>query len=229
MARTVTVPVILYSDQTGLALKAQPKTAVYASTGAAIATGFAEAGNGQYAWTGSIPDDARFVAFLLAADDTFLALEPVPDVQLGEAVTVSGNVTVGAYAAGQDPAALLDTRFDAVDSALAGVSTFDPATDEVLVATLPDPAPAGYGANIEIFGEDGAIEYRYTVFDVDGTTPLPNVLVYVSADIAGTQRSQTKVTDALGQVVFRLNPATVYLWRSHPQRTFLNPDSEVVS
>ena len=95
--------------------------------------------------------------------------------------------------------------------------------------TLPTPAPTGYGGGSStIYGSSGAVDFVYTVFDTDGTTPLPGASVYVSADSAGVQRSQTKVTDALGRVTFTLVPSTVYFWRSHVSRAFVNPDSEVV-
>lgn len=89
-----------------------------------------------------------------------------------------------------------------------------------------EEAPSASGT---IYGESGSITFTYTVYDTDLTTPLVGVAVYVSADIAGTQRSQTKVTDDLGRVQFDLVSSTVYFWRSRDDRTFSNPDTEIVS
>jgi len=95
--------------------------------------------------------------------------------------------------------------------------------------TLPTPAPTGYGGGT-LYGQNGTVDFVYTLFDTDGTTPLPGASVYVSADSAGVQRSQPKTTDALGRVVFTLVPSTVYFWRSHVSRVFaVNPDVEIVS
>lgn len=92
--------------------------------------------------------------------------------------------------------------------------------------TLADVSSGG----ATLYGESGSVTFTYTVYDTNGTTPLPGVSVYVSADVAGTQRSQAKVTDSLGRVQFDLNPGTVYFWRSHPSRLFTtNPDTETVS
>lgn len=95
--------------------------------------------------------------------------------------------------------------------------------------TLPAAQPSEVVVSTTVYGEDGAIEFTYTVYDVDGTTPLPGVEVRVSADALGTVKSVPRVTDSLGRVIFNLDAGTVYFWRQHPTRTFTDPDSEVVS
>lgn len=85
------------------------------------------------------------------------------------------------------------------------------------------------GGSTTVYGESGSILFTYTVYQPNGTTPIPGAAVYVSADSGGTQRSFTQVTDDVGRVRFHLDPATVYFWRSHPQYTFQDPDPEVVS
>jgi hypothetical protein len=105
----------------------------------------------------------------------------------------------------------------------AGAGTFDETTDS-LEAIADDAGGAG-----TIYGEDGAIEFTYTVYKPGGVIPLPGVAVFVSADVNGTQRSQTKTTDALGRVQFLLDAGTYYFWRTHPGYTFTDPDAEVVS
>ena len=86
----------------------------------------------------------------------------------------------------------------------------------------------GAGASV-IYGEGGSIPYTLTVTEQDGTTPIPNVAVYVSSDSAGVYRSQIKLTDSTGRVQFQLDPSTVYFWMSRNDRTFNNPVVKVVS
>lgn len=87
----------------------------------------------------------------------------------------------------------------------------------------------GGGGGGTIYGSAGAIAFTYTVYDVNGTTPLPDCAVWVSSDLAGVYRSETKLTNAFGQVTFNLDASTVYFWRSRHDRTFSNPDTETVS
>ena len=79
-----------------------------------------------------------------------------------------------------------------------------------------------------VFGAAGSVDWTYTVYEPDGVTPLPGCSVYVSSDIAGTNRSETRVTDSLGRVAFALNPGNVYVWRSHVGFEFTDPDLEEV-
>lgn len=80
-----------------------------------------------------------------------------------------------------------------------------------------------------VLGENGRILWTYTEFDVGGIVPLPGTTVWLSTASPGSFFSQKKVTDELGQVQFRLNAGTIYVWRSHPSRTFADPDPEVIS
>jgi hypothetical protein len=173
------------------------------------------------------------------------------------AIDLSDNTDASFYAAGNDyfvvlEGAVIDGQTVNCPLFAFSIENRTPRADAVqwLGTALATPDTAGYpkvtikdgtgagelqltGGAVEttsiLYGEGGSITYTYTVYDTNGTTPLVGCSVYVSADSAGTQRSQTKVTDDLGQVQFDLNPATVYFWRSHPTRTFSNPDSEVVS
>lgn len=81
----------------------------------------------------------------------------------------------------------------------------------------------------QVFGTTGAIQYTYTVYDVDTVTPLPGTAVYVSSDLAGATRSEIQIADSLGRTVWQLDAGTVYFWRQHGRRTFVDPDVEVVS
>ncbi len=112
--------------------------------------------------------------------------------------------------------------------AVAALPTADDIATEVWTAE-ERTLTSGAGSGGDLYGESGSIRFTYTVFDVDGTTPLPSVAVYASADDAGEQRSQIKITDDLGRVVFDLVPGAVWFWRSHPARLFDDPDQEEVN
>jgi hypothetical protein len=55
--------------------------------------------------------------------------------------------------------------------------------------------------------------------------PIPGALVRVTTDSEGTLTVASGYTNALGFVLFYLDPGTYYLWRSHSDYTFVNPDS----
>lgn len=76
----------------------------------------------------------------------------------------------------------------------------------------------------------GAIEFTYTITSTLDALPVPNVEVWVSTDIAGTNVvAGTLTTNAFGQVVFYLDAGTHYFWRSKFGWNAINPDVEVVS
>lgn len=76
----------------------------------------------------------------------------------------------------------------------------------------------------------GSIEFTYTVYQDDDTTPIEGVAVYVTSDLAGANIvAGTKRTDSSGEVVFYLDAGTYYLWRQHGGWNFTNPDTEVVA
>lgn len=85
-------------------------------------------------------------------------------------------------------------------------------------------APSSAG----IYGTTGAVEFVYTVYEPGGVTPLPGVAVYVSSDIAGTNRSETQITDVLGRTTWLLDAGPAYFWRSHAGFSFTDPDLEEV-
>lgn len=93
------------------------------------------------------------------------------------------------------------------------------------VETFGDPS----AMRSDCLGSDGSVTFTYTVYRDDDVTPIPDCEVWCSSDIDGVYRSQSRVTDDLGQVVFRLNPMTAYFWRRHSAWTFDDPDQESVS
>ena len=139
--------------------------------------------------------------------------------------------TVGGIAskASVDSLRLDDAVADAVAAGLAAADVASDAQQAGEPVTLPTTPPDGYGGTGTLYGEAGSVDFTYTVYDTDQTTPLPGVSVFVSADEDGAERSQAKLTDSLGRVTFRLNPGTVYFWRFRADRLFANPDSEDVS
>jgi hypothetical protein len=115
------------------------------------------------------------------------------------------------------------------DVGLAGTDAWDwGGTAENSLAALPAAVwavtPRTLTASPLLFGSSGSLTVTYTVHDTDGTTPLPGAAVYVSADLAGTQRSEVQLADSLGRTFWQLDPGSVYFWRSAGQRTFTNPD-----
>jgi hypothetical protein len=76
----------------------------------------------------------------------------------------------------------------------------------------------------------GALAFTFTQYEANGTTPLPGVAVWVTTDSAGANVvAGVVVTDVNGQAIFRLDPATYYLWRQIAGWTFTNPETIVVS
>lgn len=59
-------------------------------------------------------------------------------------------------------------------------------------------------------------------------TPIEDVGVYVSTDIAGTNIIANGFTDVFGTIIFHLDPGTYYLWCYKTGYSFTNPDTEVV-
>ncbi len=88
------------------------------------------------------------------------------------------------------------------------------------------------------YGKIGTITWPYIVKNPDGTRLLEGVEVWISSDVEGLNRSDSKESDSLGKVVFKLTPPTsaevvenpdagkVYVWRQSTVWEFSNPDVE---
>jgi len=74
----------------------------------------------------------------------------------------------------------------------------------------------------------GSVNWEYTVTEPDMVTPIEDVGVYVSTDIAGTNIIANGFTDIFGTITFHLDPGTYYLWCYKTGYSFTNPDTEVV-
>ena len=82
----------------------------------------------------------------------------------------------------------------------------------------------------DLGGGVGAITATYTVYEDDGTTPLPGVDVWVTSDIAGSLKvAGVQVSDASGETEWQLDAGTYYFWRQLAAWNFTNPDTETVS
>ncbi|MFY9401923.1 MAG: hypothetical protein WAQ07_00720 [Candidatus Omnitrophota bacterium] len=97
---------------------------------------------------------------------------------------------------------------------------------------LPGAYPigtAGYvmGTNLLNPGT-GSNVWLYRLVEETTQEPIVGALVLASSDIAGSIVMATAVTDSRGIVRFNLNSGTYYLWRSHVNFEFDDPDTEVV-
>jgi len=250
MSFTRTIPVILGSGLPAETLRAQLVDTVGANVGTPVTTGFVNLGLGNYLWHyAAFPDGHRGgVKFEKNSDGTLYAFEAVNPEGFAEnsdakTSSRSSHSAADVWAVTTRTLSSFGTLVTDVGTAVWGAATrtlsafgFSVAASNLptdyqqraVAVTLPTPAPTGYGGGT-LYGQNGTVDFIYTLFDTDGTTPLPGASVYVSSDSAGVQRSQSRTTDALGRVTFSLIPSTVFFFRSHPARNFVNPDSEVVS
>lgn len=77
----------------------------------------------------------------------------------------------------------------------------------------------------------GAKACTYTLTESDLVTPIADVDIYVTTDLAGNNVIASGKTDAYGimQPKPMLDDGTYYFWRSKSGYNFVNPDTEVVS
>lgn len=75
----------------------------------------------------------------------------------------------------------------------------------------------------------GAIPFTYTITNSDDNSPIPYVAVWASSDPLGQTLLASGISDVNGQIIFFLNPGTVYIWRSKSGWNFINPDTEIVT
>ncbi len=96
-----------------------------------------------------------------------------------------------------------------------------------LVADITEASSIGvFLKNLSSTAGSGSITYTYTVYDVaDGTTPIPDVDVWVKIRDGGTILGSGK-TDAAGEVVFYLDAGDYDFYRQKSGWDFENPDQE---
>lgn len=75
----------------------------------------------------------------------------------------------------------------------------------------------------------GDIAYTYVLTDDETESPIVGAEVSVSTDSAGANIVASGTTDINGSVTFNLDAGTYYFWRDHPNYSFTDPDTEVVS
>jgi len=87
---------------------------------------------------------------------------------------------------------------------------------------------AGYllGTNLPLGA--GANEWEYTLTSDATGDPISGARVWVTTDVAGDNMVAQDYTNTLGVVTFYLDDGTYYIWRSHSDYTFSNPDTETV-
>ena len=75
----------------------------------------------------------------------------------------------------------------------------------------------------------GAVNWTFTVTSSVGSVPIQGATVHVTIDLAGLNKIESGVTNALGKVVFFLQPGTYYFLAYAAGYSFPNPVTEVVS
>ena len=75
----------------------------------------------------------------------------------------------------------------------------------------------------------GSTAWTYTLTSALDGSPVPGAEVWVTADAAGQVLLDLGLTDSDGQVLFHLDPGTVYVWRRKAGWSFVDPDTEVVT
>lgn len=74
----------------------------------------------------------------------------------------------------------------------------------------------------------GANEWTYTLTSSTTSLPISGAFVWVTTDVAGANIVASGYTNTFGVVTFYLDDGTYYVWRSHADYSFTNPDTEVV-
>lgn len=87
---------------------------------------------------------------------------------------------------------------------------------------------AAHGSGSWVDGGSGSQNFEYTLTDSVTLLPIDGASVDVTTDLAGTNIIASGYTDVFGNVTFRLDPGTYYLWRSKSGYTFTDPDTEVI-
>jgi hypothetical protein len=96
------------------------------------------------------------------------------------------------------------------------------------VAQIDAQLSSTHGAGKWAEQGSGSVVWTYLVTDVITHNPIDGVSVNVTTDELGTNIIAQGVSNALGQVVFYLDPGTYYMWSYRSGYMFANPDTEVV-
>jgi len=147
----------------------------------------------------------------------------------------------GAYGAGTAGYILgnnINAPLDTIDSNIDAILTDTDVTIPALIATAQADLDIITGAAGVIIDSTQSLDglltgtgntlFRYTI--TVETSPEPDVTVWVTSDVAGTQIVASGVTNDLGYIDFMLNSGlTYYFWRKKAGITFTDPDTEVIS
>lgn len=99
---------------------------------------------------------------------------------------------------------------------------------DIDISTYPNGTAGAVLNNTCTIGT-GSVEWEYSVTEPDMVTPIPDVTVRVTTDLAGANTIAMGTTDMFGKVTFFLDPGTYYLWSYKVYVSFTNPDVEVVT
>lgn len=122
----------------------------------------------------------------------------------------SGSTTVFRTGADGDTGESLSDQIDSVPAAV----------DTELSASHGSGAWAASGS--------GTVTWTYALTSSVDDTPIADADVWVTTDAGGSNVIASGQTDQNGEVVFELDPGTVYVWRQKSGWNFSNPDTKVV-
>ena len=80
-----------------------------------------------------------------------------------------------------------------------------------------------------LVGGGGDTAFTYTLTSDAGGAAIPNAHIWITSDEAGLAVIASGYTDQYGQVTFYLDTGIIYVWRTHADYSFTNPDQETVS
>lgn len=136
--------------------------------------------------------------------------------------------TIGYTAPDNANVGLIKAKTDLIPASPAAVSNIPTALQ---IATQVDAtlATAHGSGTWGVTAPSGQVAFTYALTRSDNGLPIAGATVWMTSDIAGNSLVGSGVTNATGNVMFFLTPATYYVWRQHPDYSFVNPDTEIVA
>ena len=222
------------NDKTGYGLSDDAITSAKFDESTAFPLKSADTGSTQIARTGADSDTLETLSDQLDnihAKTTNLPSDPADESLLETAIsavetkvdTIDSNVDAIKAQTDNLPSDPADESLleDAISTAESNIRGTDDDTLETLSDQLDNCATLGVGATA----------VTYTQYQADGVTPLADVDIWATSDLAGTNVIASGITTDEGKWTFRTDIGSgenVYIWRKKAGWNFTNPDTEVV-